>query len=44
MEDYYQLPGDTITVNSETAEALGIDYSVFEGMAENLVPVTTTQD
>ncbi len=44
MEDYYQLPGDTITVNSETAEALGIDYSIFEGMAENLVPVTTTQD
>ena len=44
MEDYYQLPGDTITVNSETAEALGIDYSVFEGMAETLVPVTTTQD
>ena len=44
MEDYYQLPGDTITVNSETAGALGIDYSVFEGMAENLVPVTTTQD
>ena len=44
MEDYYQLPGDTITVNTETAGALGIDYSVFESMAENLVTVTTTED
>ncbi len=44
MEDFYQLPGDTITVNTETAGALGADYTVFEGMAANLVPVTTTQD
>ena len=44
MEEVYQLPGDTITVNSETADALGIDYSVFEGMAANLVPVTTTAE
>ena len=38
------VPGDTITVNTETAEALGADYSMFEGMAENLVTVTTTLD
>ena len=43
MEEVYQ-PGDTITVNTETAEALGADYSMFEGMAENLVTVTTTLD
>ena len=30
------VPGDTITVNTETAEALGADYSMFEGMAELL--------
>ena len=41
MEEVYQ-PGDTITVNTETAEALGAAYSMFEGMAENLVTVTTT--
>ena len=44
LEDYYQLPGDTITVNTETAEALGADYAMFEGMAENLVTVTTTEE
>ena len=44
MEEVYQMPGDTITVNTETAEALGADYSMFEGMAENLVTVTTTLD
>ena len=41
MEDYYQVAGGIITVNTETAEALGLDYSVFESMGE-VVPVTTT--
>ena len=44
MEEVYQLPGDTITVNTETAGALGADYSMFEGMAANLVEVTTTKE
>ena len=44
MEEVYQMPGDTITVNTETAEPLGADFSMFEGMAENLVTVTTTLD
>ena len=41
MEDYYLMEGGIITVNTETAEALGLDYSVFESMGE-VVPVTTT--
>ena len=41
MEDFYQVAGGIITVNTETAEALGLDYSVFESMGE-VVPVTTT--
>ena len=43
MEDYYQVAGGIITVNTETAEGLGLDYSVFESMG-TLVPVTTTED
>ena len=41
LEDFYQVAGGIITVNTETAEALGLDYSVFEEMGE-VVPVTTT--
>ena len=41
MEDFYQVAGGIITVNTETAEALGLDYSAFESMGE-VVPVTTT--
>ena len=43
MEDFYQVAGGIITVNTETAEGLGLDYSVFESMG-TLVPVTTTED
>ena len=43
MEDYYQVAGGIITVNTETAEGLGLDYSVFESMG-TLVPVTTTEE
>ena len=43
MEDYYQVAGGIITVNTETAEALGLDYSVFDSMG-TVVPVTTTED
>ena len=32
-----------ITVNSETAEAMGIDYSVFDSLGQ-VTTVTTTQD
>ncbi len=43
MEDFYQVAGGIITVNTETAQSLGLDYSVFESMG-TLVPVTTTED
>ena len=43
LEDYYQVAGGLITVNSETAEALGIDYSVFDSMGE-VAAVTTTEE
>ena len=43
LEDYYQVAGGLITVNSETAEALGIDTSVFEPLGE-VAAVTTTED
>lgn len=41
--DYYYIDGGIITVNTETASALGIDYSVFADMGE-LVEVTTTEE
>ena len=43
MEDFYQVAGGIITVNTETAEGLGLDYSVFDSMGA-VVPVTTTED
>ena len=42
-EDYYLSEGGIITVNTETAEALGIDYSVFSDMGE-IVEVQTTEE
>ncbi len=43
LEDYYLMDGGIITVNTETAEALGADYSVFADMGE-VVEVTTTEE
>ena len=43
MEDFYKMDGGIITVNTETAAELKIDYSVFADMGE-LVEVTTTED
>ncbi|MCD8224276.1 MAG: ABC transporter substrate-binding protein [Clostridiales bacterium] len=43
LEDYYLMDGGIITVNTETAEALGIDYSAYADMGE-LVEVVTTED
>ena len=43
MEDYYLASGGIITVNTETAAALGAEYSVFESMGQ-VVTVTTTEE
>lgn len=43
LEDYYKVDGGIITVNTETAAALGIDYGVFSQMGE-VVEVTTTKE
>lgn len=43
LEDYYLMDGGIITVNTETAETLGADYSVFSDMGE-IVEVSTTED
>ena len=38
------MDGGIITVNTETAEGLGADCSVFKTMAGEVVEVTTTED
>lgn len=38
------MEGGIVTVNTETAKALGIDYSCFNDMCTKLVEVTTTED
>lgn len=43
LEDYYLMDGGIITVNTETAADLGLDYSVFSDMGD-LVEVITTED
>ena len=43
LEDYYLMDGGIVTVNTETAETLGLDYSVFKQFGE-LAEVTTTED
>ncbi len=43
LEDYYVISGGIITVNTETAAALDIDYSVYADMGE-LVEVVTSED
>ncbi len=43
VEDYYLMDGGIITVNTETAEKIGADYSAFRSMGE-LVEVQTTED
>jgi putative ABC transport system substrate-binding protein len=41
--DFYLMEGGIITVNTETAEALGMDYSEF-GQIGEVVEVITTED
>lgn len=43
LKDFYLMDGGIITVNTETAAALGADYSVFD-MYGDITEVTTTED
>ena len=40
---YHVMDGGIITVNTETADALGIDYSAFNDLAGQVVEVTTEE-
>lgn len=42
--DYHVMEGGIITVNTETAEALGLVYNGFTNMAEQVVEVTTAAE
>ena len=42
--DFHVMDGGIITVNSDTASAIGIDYSVFSSMANTVNAVATTVD
>ena len=43
VPEYHIMDGGIITVNTDTAKALGIDYSVFSTMANTVVEVTTAE-
>lgn len=40
---FHVMDGGIITVNTETAAALGLDYASFSSMAGTVIPVTTTK-
>ena len=44
IPEYHVMDGGIITVNTETAELLGIDYSAFADMASTIVEVTTSEE
>ena len=41
--DFHVMEGGIITVNTETAQAVGIDYSVFSGMANTVNEMVTAE-
>ena len=41
--EFHVMDGGSITVNTETAATLGLDYSVFSSMANTVVEVTTAE-
>ena len=43
VPEFHVMDGGIITVNTDTAKALGIDYSVFSTMANTVVEVTTAE-
>ena len=43
VPEYHVMDGGIITVNTETAQTLGADYSMFSDMGQ-VVEVATTED
>ena len=43
VPEFHVMDGGIITVNTDTAAALDIEYSVFNSMANTVVPVTTAE-
>ena len=43
VPEYHVMDGGIITVNTETAAALGIDYAAFNELAGQVVEVTTAE-
>ena len=43
VPEYHVMDGGIITVNTETADALGIDYSAFNDLVGQVVEVTTAE-
>ena len=43
IPEFHVMEGGIITVNTETAKALNLDYSVFNSMANTVIPVTTAK-
>ena len=42
--DFHVMDGGIITVNTDTAAAIGVDYSVFASMANTVNEVTTAAE
>ena len=43
VPEFHVMDGGIITVNTNTADALGLDYNVFNTMANTVLAVTSTQ-
>ena len=43
VPEFHVMEGGIITVNTDTAAALGLDYTVFNSMASTIVPVETAE-
>ncbi len=43
VPEYHVMKGGIITVNSDTAAALGLDYAVFGTMANTVNEVATSE-
>ena len=44
VPEFHVMEGGIITVNDDTAKALGIDYTVFNTMANTVQAVSTIVD